>query len=44
MNSGKSYIYGRHALIEAIRNAPKSIDRVFILPEFKDRELSILLE
>ncbi|MEK7066195.1 MAG: 23S rRNA (guanosine(2251)-2'-O)-methyltransferase RlmB, partial [Patescibacteria group bacterium] len=38
------YIYGRHALVEALTHSPKSIDKVFIDPEFKDKELSALLE
>lgn len=43
MNSPKTYIYGRHALVEALSSAPRSIEKVFISPEFADEELSKLL-
>jgi 23S rRNA (guanosine2251-2'-O)-methyltransferase len=41
---GKIYIYGKHALIEALRNTPKVIRKVFLAPDLRDTELRILLE
>ena len=35
----KSYIYGKHALEEALRNAPRVIKKVFFAPEMDDRVL-----
>ncbi|MBI4065815.1 23S rRNA (guanosine(2251)-2'-O)-methyltransferase RlmB [Candidatus Kaiserbacteria bacterium] len=40
----KIYIYGKHALTEALRNAPKTIRKVFLAPDLRDTELRILLE
>jgi 23S rRNA (guanosine2251-2'-O)-methyltransferase len=40
----KIYIYGKHALMEALRNTPKVIRKVFISPDLRDTELRILLE
>ncbi|MFA5942259.1 MAG: 23S rRNA (guanosine(2251)-2'-O)-methyltransferase RlmB [Candidatus Paceibacterota bacterium] len=39
----KVYIYGKHALMEALRNAPKVIRKVFLAPDLKDAELRALL-
>ena len=40
----KIYIYGKHALIEALQNTPKVIRKVFLAPDLRDTELRILLE
>ncbi|MSU74373.1 23S rRNA (guanosine(2251)-2'-O)-methyltransferase RlmB [Candidatus Kaiserbacteria bacterium] len=42
--AGKIYIYGKHALIEALQNAPKVIRKVFLAPDLRDTELRALLE
>lgn len=39
----KTYIYGKHALIEALQNTPQVIRKVFISHELNDRELRYLL-
>ncbi|MFA6278505.1 MAG: 23S rRNA (guanosine(2251)-2'-O)-methyltransferase RlmB [Candidatus Paceibacterota bacterium] len=41
--SGKVYVYGKHALMEALRHAPKVIRKVFLAPDLKDAELRVLL-
>lgn len=41
---GKVYIYGKHALMEALRNAPQVIRKVFLAPDLRDVELRALLE
>lgn len=40
----KVYIYGKHALMEALKNAPKVIRKVFLAPDLLDGELRTLLE
>lgn len=40
----KIYIYGKHALAEALSHAPHTIRKAFLSPELKDRELEKLLE
>ena len=40
---GKIYIYGKHALIEALQNTPKVIRKVFLAPDLRDAELRVLL-
>lgn len=40
----KVYIYGKHALMEALRNAPKVVRKVFLAPDLLDGELRLLLE
>ncbi len=40
---GKTYIYGKHALREALRNAPRVIKKVFFAPEMDDRGLRDLV-
>ena len=40
----KVYIYGKHALMEALENNPRVIRKVFIAPEIKDQTLRELLE
>ncbi|MDP1707003.1 MAG: 23S rRNA (guanosine(2251)-2'-O)-methyltransferase RlmB [bacterium] len=40
----KVYIYGKHALMEALLNSPKVIRKVFLAPDLRDAELRALLE
>ena len=40
----KVYIYGKHALMEALQNTPHVIKKVFLAPDLKDVELHALLE
>jgi 23S rRNA (guanosine2251-2'-O)-methyltransferase len=40
---GKVYMYGRHALIEALRHTPQVVRKVFLAPEMRDTELKALL-
>lgn len=42
--SGKIYLYGKHALAEALRNTPHIIRKVFLASELHDTELKTLLE
>lgn len=42
--AGKVYIYGKHALMEALQNAPRVIRKVFLAPDLRDTELRALLE
>lgn len=39
----KVYIYGKHALMEALQNTPKVIRKVFLAPDLRDSELRALL-
>ncbi len=41
---GKVYIYGKHALLEALRHAPKVVRKVFLAADMRDAELRALLE
>ena len=41
---GKVYIYGKHALSEALANAPHSIRKVFLAPDARNAQLRALLE
>lgn len=41
---GKIYIYGKHALVEALGNAPKVIRKVFLARDMRDTELRALLQ
>ena len=41
---GKIYIYGKHALVEALRSVPNVIRKVFLAPDLRDAELRALLE
>src|ERR1051326_1098843 len=43
MKQEKVYIYGRHAVLEALRNAPQTVKKVF-LAEQNDKEMSALLK
>lgn len=40
----KIYIYGKHALVEALTNAPKVIRKVYLAPNLGDAKLRALLE
>jgi 23S rRNA (guanosine2251-2'-O)-methyltransferase len=40
----KIYIYGKHALMEALRHAPHTVRKVFLSPEMHDVELRGLLK
>lgn len=40
----KVYIYGKHALMEALENAPRVIRKVFLSPEVRDANLRALLQ
>lgn len=40
----KIYMYGKHALSEALQNAPRVIRKVFLAPDLRDTELYSLLE
>lgn len=42
MKHEKIYVYGKHALMEALRNSPKSVDKVF-LESRQDKELEALI-
>lgn len=39
----KIYMYGKHALIEALRHAPHAIRKVFLARDMRDAELRVLL-
>ncbi len=41
---GKVYIYGKHALIEALMNAPQVVRKVFLASTVRDRDLLSLIE
>lgn len=41
---GKVYIYGKHALMEALSSAPHVIKKAFLAPTVKDTDLRALLE
>lgn len=41
---GKVYIYGKHALMEALENTPRVIRKVFLARDMRDTELRVLLE
>jgi 23S rRNA (guanosine2251-2'-O)-methyltransferase len=40
----KIYIYGKHALMEALTNAPHAVRKVFLSPEVNDPELRALIK
>jgi 23S rRNA (guanosine2251-2'-O)-methyltransferase len=42
--TGKVYIDGKHSLMEALRNTPRVIRKVFLAPDLRDTELRVLLE
>jgi 23S rRNA (guanosine2251-2'-O)-methyltransferase len=40
----KIYVYGKHALMEALQHAPQTVRKVFLSPEVNDAELRTLLK
>ncbi len=40
----KIYVYGRHALAEALENMPQAVRKAFIAPDLKDARLRALLK
>ncbi|MFM2331050.1 MAG: hypothetical protein RLZZ26_557 [Candidatus Parcubacteria bacterium] len=42
-SGGKIFIYGKHALMEALENTPQVIRKVFLAPDLRDGQLSTLL-
>jgi 23S rRNA (guanosine2251-2'-O)-methyltransferase len=40
----KIYVYGKHALMEALAHAPHTVKKVFLSPEVNDTELRALLK
>ncbi len=40
----KVYIYGKHALAEALRHAPKAVKKIYLAASFADRELEDLIQ
>lgn len=44
MQKEKIYIYGRHAITEALNNTPHALKKVFISPDLNDPDLRALLE
>ncbi len=44
MTDVKTYIYGKHALLEALENSPEVIEEVFLAKQFEDAELLGLLK
>lgn len=40
----KIYIYGRHALAEALESAPQVVRKVFLAPDLRDADLRLLLK
>ena len=42
-SEGKIYMYGKHALMEALKNTPQVIRKVFLAHDLKDAELRVLL-
>lgn len=44
MTQDKIHIYGKHALIEALRFAPQSIQRVYVSPDLKDPTLLAMID
>ncbi|MDO8231669.1 MAG: 23S rRNA (guanosine(2251)-2'-O)-methyltransferase RlmB [bacterium] len=43
-SAGKIYIYGKHALMEALTNTPRIIRKVFLAPDQRDADMRALLE
>lgn len=44
MTQDKIYIYGKHAVTEALRNSPQSVKKVYLAPHIKDEELLKLVK
>lgn len=43
MKAPKIYIYGRHAVGEALRSAPQTLREIYLAPTMQDRELKSLI-
>ncbi len=44
MQSGKTHIFGKHTVTEALREAPACLETVFLAPDMDDPELLSLIE
>ena len=44
MTQDKIYIYGKHALIEALRHSPHALKKVFVSPNLKDPTLIAMID
>jgi 23S rRNA (guanosine2251-2'-O)-methyltransferase len=44
MKQNKIYIYGRHAVYEAIQNTPKIIRKIYLSPQMEDKKLRALVQ
>lgn len=44
MTHGKIYVYGKHALMEALSHTPFAIEEIFITPQFDDAPLRALIK
>lgn len=44
MTAGKTFIYGKHAIIEAITSVPKAVQQVFVERDRNDAELEAALQ
>lgn len=43
-SKAKAYVYGKHALVEALVSTPRVIKKVFLAPERQDADLNALLK
>ncbi len=39
MKQTATYIYGKHAISEALKNAPRSLEKILIVPHFADKDI-----
>ena len=44
MTEEKTYIYGKHAVAEALKNTPKAIEKIFLDERFSDAEIKGLIQ
>lgn len=44
MKQNKIYIYGKHAVYEAIQNTPKVIRKIYLAPQMDDKKLRALVQ
>lgn len=44
MAQEKIYIYGKHALVEALTNTPKAVEKIFLSPQSADGEIQSLAQ
>src|SRR3989344_7513854 len=40
----KTYIYGKHALMEALRNSPHAVEKVLLAPQGEEKEIRKLAQ